>query len=49
VGCGCSGGSKSKQKYEVVASDGKVTVVDSRTEALALVRKNGGSWRPAKG
>lgn len=45
MGCGC-GGSKSKQQYEVVASDGKVTVVDSRTAALALVRKQGGSWRP---
>lgn len=48
MGCGCGGGAN-KQKYEVVAADGKITVVNSRTEALALVRKNGGTWRTAKG
>jgi hypothetical protein len=47
VGCGCSGG-KNKQKYEVVTADGRVVEVDSRTAALALVRKEGGKWGPAK-
>lgn len=46
MGCGCGSGGKNKQQYEVVAADGKVTVVNSRTEALALVRKAGGTWRP---
>jgi hypothetical protein len=44
MGCGC-GGSKSATQYEVTQADGKVVVVNSRTEALALVRKNGGSWK----
>lgn len=43
MGCGCAG--KSKQQYEVTTRDGKVVVVNSRTEALALVRKEGGSWK----
>lgn len=46
MGCGC-GGAKAKQQYEVTTKDGTVVVVDSRTEALALVRKEGGKWRPA--
>lgn len=45
MGCNC-GGTKNKQEYEVVTRDGRVVVVTSRTEALALVRKEGGSWRP---
>lgn len=48
MGCGCGGAAK-KQQYEVTSKDGKVTVVDSRTEALALVRKQGGKWAPKKG
>jgi hypothetical protein len=44
MGCGCSG-SKSNVTYEVVAKDGTTTEVSSRTEALALVRKVGGTWR----
>ena len=43
MGCGCSGGKK--QEYEVTTRDGKVVVVNSRTEALALVRKEGGTWK----
>ncbi len=45
MGCNC-GGTQKKQEYEVTDKDGKVTVVSSRTEALALVRKEGGSWKP---
>jgi hypothetical protein len=47
MGCGC-GGAKNKQTYEVVDPNGKVTEVDSRTAALALVRKVGGTWRQKK-
>jgi len=47
VGCGC-GGSKSKQQYEVLTPDGRTIVVDSRTEALAMVRKEGGKWQAKK-
>jgi hypothetical protein len=47
VGCGC-GSAKSKQQYEVTKADGEVVVVDSRTEALALVRKEGGKWQAKK-
>ena len=48
MGCGCGSGGAKKQEYEVVGKDGTVTVVASRTEALSLVRRNGGSWRPKK-
>lgn len=44
MGCNC-GGAK-KQEYEVTTKDGRVVTVKSRTEALALVRKEGGSWKP---
>ena len=44
MGCGCGAGKK--QEYEVTGRDGKVTVVSSRTEALALVRREGGTWKP---
>ena len=47
MGCGCQGGAN-KQKYEVVEDNGTVHEVDSRTAALALVRKVGGKWRPKK-
>jgi hypothetical protein len=43
MGCGCSGG-KSK-KYEYIAPDGRVTVVQTQTEAIAAVRAGGGTWR----
>jgi len=48
MGCGCGGGSANKQKYEVTTKDGRVIEVNSRTEALALVRKEGGTWGPKK-
>jgi hypothetical protein len=44
-GCGCGGGSSSSQKYEVTTPDGRTIEVSSRTEALALVRREGGSWK----
>jgi hypothetical protein len=44
MGCGC-GGSKSATQYEVTTADGRKVEVSSRTEALALVRKEGGSWK----
>jgi len=47
MGCGCGSG-KNKQKYEVITADGRVIEVDSRTEALATVRKEGGKWGPKK-
>ena len=48
MGCGCGGSAKNKQMYEVTTKDGRVIEVASRTEALALVRKEGGSWGPKK-
>jgi hypothetical protein len=45
MGCGCGGGSASSQKYEVTTPDGRTIEVNSRTEALALVRREGGSWK----
>jgi hypothetical protein len=45
--CGC-GGSASKQQFEVTTADGTVVTVDSRTEALALVRRDGGTWQAKK-
>jgi hypothetical protein len=44
MGCGC-GGSATKQKFVVVSADGKETEVDSRTEAIQLVRSQGGTWK----
>lgn len=44
MGCACSG-SASNTKYEVVTADGRTIEVTSRTEALAIVRKEGGTWR----
>jgi hypothetical protein len=43
MGCGCA--NKAKQEYEVTTKDGKTVTVKSRTEALALVRKEGGTWK----
>jgi hypothetical protein len=45
MGCGCGGSKSGGAKYEVTTSDGRTIEVSSRTEALALVRKEGGSWK----
>ena len=42
MGCGCGG---NRRRFEHVAPDGKVTVVTSQAEAIALTRKHGGTWR----
>jgi hypothetical protein len=43
MGCNCGGGKKTK--YEYTSLDGRKQIVQSQTEALTLVRLNGGSWR----
>lgn len=43
MGCGCGGGGGG-QKYEVTTASGQKIEVSSRTEALAIVRKEGGTW-----
>ena len=40
--CNCGG---KKRIFEYVSPDGKVKEVSSQAEAIALVRKDGGSWR----
>ena len=45
MGCGCNGSKSGGTKYEVTTADGRKVEVSSRTEALALVRKEGGSWK----
>lgn len=43
MSCNCGGGKKTK--YEYTSPDGRKQIVQSQTEALTLVRLNGGSWR----
>lgn len=40
----CNCGSKTRE-YEYTAPDGTKTVVKTQHEAIALARKNGGTWR----
>lgn len=42
--CGCG----KKRKYQVTSKDGKVTVVDTLSAAMAIVRKEGGRYQPIK-
>jgi len=43
MGCGCGGGKKTQ--YEYTSPDGRKQIVQSQTEALTLVRQQGGTWR----
>lgn len=43
MGCGCGG---NKREFEHIAPDGKVTIVNSQYEAIRLVAKQGGTWKP---
>ena len=45
MGCGCGG---KKKKYEVTTKAGTKTTVDSLTAAMALIRREGGTYQPIR-
>lgn len=45
MACNCGKSGSKRRQFEHVAKDGKVTVVNSQSEAISLTRQHGGTWR----